>query len=184
MSPQRREQLDRPLTHRDLDDTPEDGNLYEVIDGALHVTPFPDFAHQQAGAQLFGQLYVHVEAGGLGKVFFSGLKIVLDEPTGVGPDIVYISHGRMDRMREDGYHGAPDLMVEVLSSRPERDRVVKAAKYARAGVPHYWIVDPGARILRAYRLEAGHFALAGDFTGPFEPELLPGLTLDLTRLWV
>jgi Uma2 family endonuclease len=184
MSPRPREQLDRPLTHRDLDDTPEDGNLYEVIDGALHVTPFPDYPHQESVGQLFTQLNVHVRAKGLGKVFPSGLKVVLDEPTGVGPDIVFVSQARMDGMREDGFHGVPDLIVEVLSSRPERDRVVKAAKYARAGVPHYWIVDPRGGTLRAYRLEAGHYALAAEARDRFEPELFPGLTLDVTELWV
>lgn len=184
MNPQPGEQLDRPLTHRDLDHTPEDGNLYEVIDGVLHVTPFPDYPHQEAAGQLFTQLNVHVRSSGLGKVFPGGLKVVLDEPTGVGPDIVYVSHGRMDGMHEDGYHGAPDLVVEVLSSRPERDRVVKAAKYARAGIPHYWIVDPRDRNLRAYRLQAGHYVLVGDFRDRFEPELFAGLSVGLTQLWL
>lgn len=184
MTSQPRERLDRPLTHRDLDHTPEDGNLYEVIDGVLYVTPFPDVAHQEAGAQLFTQLNVHVRAGGLGKVYFSGLKVVLDEPTGVGPDIVFISQGRIDALQPDGYYGAPDLVVEVLSSRPERDRVVKAAKYARSGIPHYWIVDPRDKNLRAYRLEAGHYVMAGEYRDRFEPELFPGLTVDLTQLWV
>lgn len=184
MSPQPGEPLDRPLTHRDLEHVPEDGNLYEVIDGVLLGTPFPDYRHQEAAGQLFAQLNAHVRSRGLGKVFSSGLKVVLDEPTGVGPDIVYISHGRMDAMHEDGYYGAPDLVVEVLSSRPERDRIVKAAKYARAGIPHYWIVDPKDRNLQAYRLEAAHYRLAGEFRGRFEPELFPGLVLELDQLWV
>jgi Uma2 family endonuclease len=43
---------DRPLTHLDLDQLPDDGNRYEVIDGVLHVTPFPGFAHQRAATRL------------------------------------------------------------------------------------------------------------------------------------
>jgi hypothetical protein len=31
--------VEHQLTQRDLDYTPDDGNLYEVIDGALVVTP-------------------------------------------------------------------------------------------------------------------------------------------------
>lgn len=34
----------------------------------------------------------------------------------------------MDLMREDGYHGPPDLIVEVLSSKPQLDRYVKLRK--------------------------------------------------------
>ena len=45
--------LDRPLTQRDLDHTPDDGNRYEVIDGVLYVSPFPSYAHQEAAGQLF-----------------------------------------------------------------------------------------------------------------------------------
>lgn len=178
------EPLDRPLTHRDLDDTPEDGNLYEVIDGVLHVTPFPDYRHQGAVGELFAQLHAHVRSKGLGRVFPAGLKVVLDEPTGVGPDIVYISKGRMDGMRDDGFYGAPDLLVEVISSRPARDRIVKAEKYAHSGVPHYWIVDPKGRSLQAFRLEAARYRLVGEFHDRFEPELFPGLVLDLELLWV
>lgn len=184
MTHQPGDRLDRPLTHRDIDHTPEDGNLYEVIDGELYVTPFPDYRHQKAGTRLCTQLDNHVQANELGEVFSAGLKVVLDEPTGVGPDIVYVSLARMDGMQEDGYHGAPDLIVEVLSSRPERDRLVKARKYARAGVPHYWIVDPRARTLQAYRLEAGHYVLAAEANDRLQPELFPGLTLNLTALWV
>jgi Uma2 family endonuclease len=75
------------LTQRDLDYTPEDGNLYEVIDGELSVTPFPGFAHQRVISKLFGALYGHVAERALGEVFTSGLKVVLGEPTGVGPDL-------------------------------------------------------------------------------------------------
>lgn len=178
-----REHLDRPLTYRDLDDTPEDGNVYEAIDGVLHVTPFPDYRHQEAATQLCTQLNVHVRTHGLGKVFAAGLKVVLDESTGVGPDIVFVSLARMDGMQEDGYHGVPDLIVEVLSSRPERDKVVKALRYARAGVPRYWIVDPRQRMLRAYRLESGRYVLSAEASDRMEPELFPGLLLDVAALW-
>src|SRR5688572_1459029 len=32
-----------PLTWRDLDDTPDDGNRYEVIDGVLYVSGYPTY---------------------------------------------------------------------------------------------------------------------------------------------
>lgn len=186
MALQSKDILDRPLTHHDLEHTPDDGSMYEVIDGVLYVTPFPTYSHQEANGQLFRIVDTHVRSHGLGKVFHSGLKVVLDEPTGVGPDIVYISSSRMDGMREDGFHGAPDLLVEVHSSRPERDRFVKAPKYARSGVPHYWIVDPSQRTLVAYRLEAEHYRLSAEVGGEasYEPELFPGLLIELRHLWI
>ena len=38
----------RPLTVADLAQMPEDGHRYELIDGALVVTPAPSWEHQRA----------------------------------------------------------------------------------------------------------------------------------------
>jgi len=180
-----RDPFDQPLTQRDLDDTPDDGNRYEVIEGKLYVTPFPDHAHQRAGTQLVAILVQHVSEQGLGEVFMSGLKVVLDEPTGVGPDVVYIARERMGGMRPDGYYGAPDLLVEVLSSRPSLDTKIKKDKYASAGVRYYWIADPAGRTLWEYRLERGAYTLVAEVSGDdrFRPELFPRLEIALGRLW-
>ncbi len=180
------EALDHKLTHRDLDYTPDDGNRYELIDGELHATPFPTYAHQNAATRLTTLLDNHVRAHGLGNVFAAGLKVVLDEPTGVGPDIVYIASSRMDGMREDGYYGAPDLIVEILSSKPQLDRYVKMKKYAQARVAYYWIVDPKACTLSSYTLDGKRYRLVAEHQREhvFQPRLFDGLQIDLTELWV
>lgn len=177
--------FDRPLTHRDLDQTPDDGNRYEVIDGALHVTPFPSTAHQQVATRITVALFNHVDKHGLGQVFMAGLKVVLDEPTGVGPDVVYVSNDRMDGLKPDAFYGAPDLVIEILSSKPSLDQVVKKQLYARAGIPHYWIVDPQAHRLWAYRQEGERYRLTTDLQGsePFTPDLFPGLVVQLGDIW-
>jgi Uma2 family endonuclease len=177
--------FDRRLTHRDLDHAPDDGNRYELINGLIHVTPFPSPAHQRAATALTALLYAHVQEHQLGEVFAAGLKVVLDEPTGVGPDLVYISAARLDGMKDDGYHGVPDLLVEVLSAKPALDTQIKKQTYESAGVPHYWILDPEHRQLFAYRLENGQYRLIADPHGDetFEPDLFPGLSIALRKLW-
>ena len=176
----------RGLTHRDLDATPDDGNLWEVIDGSIYVSPHPTPAHQYVITKLTTLLVTYVDRHALGKVFCSAIKVVLDEATGVGPDLVYISTDRLDGLREDGFYGPPDLMVEVISTKPALDRIVKRDKYARAGVPHYWIIDPGKRTLEVYRLEGGRYSLPSEFAGAgvFCPDWLPGLELNLRKLWM
>jgi Uma2 family endonuclease len=178
--------FDRPLTHRDLDHLPEDGNRYEVIDGELHATPFPTAAHQHALSQLVIILGQHVREAALGKVFASGLKVILDEPTGLGPDLVYLSKARLGGLREEGFFGPPDLVVEVVSSKPALDQIVKKQRYARAGVPPYWIVDPDDRKRWAYQLRGNRYELADAPSGEesFTPDLFPGLTIDLAELWL
>jgi len=45
--------IDRPLYLEDLRATPEDGNRYEVLDGALVRTPPPGTSHQRVVGELF-----------------------------------------------------------------------------------------------------------------------------------
>jgi Uma2 family endonuclease len=174
------------LTQQDLDYVPDDGNRCEVIDGVLCVTPFPSYPHQNAQSELLRILGEHVKARRLGRVFSAGLKVVLDEPTRVGPDVVHVVAARMDRMRLDGYYGAPDLLVETLSSKPQLDRAVKLNAYARAGVAHYGIIDPAARSMDVYRLQGQRHHLVAQLAGdlPPGPELFPGLTFPRGKLWV
>jgi Uma2 family endonuclease len=42
------------------------------------------------------------------------------------------------------------LVVEVALSSLRFDRTTKAAMYARAGIPHYWVVDAEHRCVEAY----------------------------------
>lgn len=51
----------------------------------------------------------------------------------------------------------PHLVVEVLSTDRAADQIRKFAKYAAAGLPDYWIVDPDGPILTGYRLVDGSF---------------------------
>jgi Uma2 family endonuclease len=150
------------------------------------VTPFPNTAHQHAATQLVIILGNHVRQQKLGQVFMAGLKVVLDEPSGVGPDVVYISNARLDGLRSDGYYGAPDLIIEVLSTKPALDQLVKRQKYAQAGVPSYWIVDPDQKRLLAYRLDGDRYQLATQPEGEaiFEPDLFPALEIPLANLWL
>jgi Uma2 family endonuclease len=77
--------------------------------------------------------------------------------------------------REGGLVRAADvvLAVEIISRGSRRlDTVVKAAEYADAGIPHYWVVDlgePAGRVhLMAHHL-AGPFGYVdpGPATGTF-----------------
>ena len=59
-----------------------------------------------------------------------------------------------------GIHGAPDLIVEVLSpGTAKNDRGYKKDLYEAAGVKEYWIVDPVLRSIEAYLLSDGKFVL-------------------------
>jgi Uma2 family endonuclease len=56
------------------------------------------------------------------------------------------------------FTGTPALAVEVLSTNRGDDLIRKMAKYAEAGLPHYWIVDPRAQTLTTYAVVEGLYA--------------------------
>ena len=57
------------------------------------------------------------------------------------PDLAVILRGNDAVVGERMIEGAPDIVVEVLSSDRNRDLVRKRQVYAEAGIPEYWIVD-------------------------------------------
>ena len=175
------------LTYRDLWYVPEDGNRYEIIEGEVYVTPPPSVTHQRVSGNLGRILMNHVVAHDLGLVLLAPVGVVLEKPSGVQPDIIFVAKQRLSIVQEKAVFGAPDLVVEVLSpSTGARDRGVKKDLYARTGVQHYWLLDLRKRTLQALRLDEGAYARETERTGNaiFRPSLFPGLVIRLADVWV
>ena len=69
-----------------------------------------------------------------------------------GPDILFVSNGRLEIIADAWLMGAPDLEIEILSaSTAGRDRGIKRDLYERHGVAEYWIVDPEGEAVEAWR---------------------------------
>jgi len=84
--------------------------------------------------------------------------VILAKRDVVQPDIVVVSDAR--QISERGIEGPPLLVVEILSrSTRERDRTVKAQRYARLGIQHYWLVDPDERRVECLRAKDGVYEL-------------------------
>lgn len=123
-----------------------------------------------------------------------GWWIFVEVDVQLGEDVVRpdLAGWRRERLPEPDTRPiavVPDWICEVLSESNEaHDRVTKRALYARSGVEHYWIVDPGARTLEALVLEGGRWVDAGSFDEtavavipPFESVELPIGRLFLPR---
>ena len=131
---------------------PDDGNRYEVVDGALFVTPSPSRPHQHAAFQLARLLADYTDATRVGQVVMAPADVVYGARTMVEPDlfVVPLVDGRRSRSAEE--EGPLLLVVEVLSSTTaRRDRTVKRSLYQRQGVPEYWIVDTRRRVIERWR---------------------------------
>jgi len=129
---------------------------YEVIDGALFVTPAPGTPHQEIVMRLSVLLYGFARQHGLGKVFGNPLDVLFAEGDYVEPDILFVGRDRADILSDRGVEGPPDLVVEVLSpSTAARDRGIKLERYRHFGVPEYWVVDMDERLVEVWRLADG-----------------------------
>ena len=138
----------RALTRDDLDTMPDDGHRYELVDGTLLVSPSPTLRHQLAVKRLLRLLddASPAELTSLPAPF----DVVLSDGTVFLPDVLV---ARQADLTARDLPAPPVLAVEVLSpSTRSIDQVLKYARYAEAGVDHYWIVDPDEPSLTAYRL--------------------------------
>ena len=161
------------LTYKDYEALPADGRRYEIHDGELSVTPAPSPRHQEISGNLNEILRGHVKTRGLGKVFYSPIDCILSDITVVQPDLLYLDPGRLNLVSDRGIEGPPTLVVEILSPTTTAiDRSTKRQLYAKYGVPHYWIVDPEARVVEAYVLSEGVYQLSARVAGS-EPVSLP-----------
>jgi Uma2 family endonuclease len=125
------------FTVDDLERMPDDGRRYEILDGALVVSPRPRVLHQEVAAELAVQL----RAACPGELrVIPEPAVMLSRYTEFDPDIVVVHQDHIDDIR---VAEPPLLVVEVRSpSTALIDLNRKKAAYEKFGVPSYWIIDP------------------------------------------
>ncbi|WP_131796220.1 Uma2 family endonuclease, partial [Candidatus Protofrankia datiscae] len=128
---------DDGFTVDDLEEMPDDGRRYELVDGVLLVSPAPRWEHQRACLNLAIILEAANREGSDDLVVFGPTPDVRKgRHTSVQPDVCVVR--RDDLVRGERYLAVPVLVVEVLSpSSLGIDRLLKRDVYARLGVPHY-----------------------------------------------
>ncbi|MFB9276524.1 Uma2 family endonuclease [Cohnella cellulosilytica] len=150
---------EQPVTYDDYAAMPDDGNRYEIIDGVLEMmSPGPTKIHQGVSRELLFILLQSCRSEY--EIYYAPFDVILSRTTVLQPDIIMIHRSRLEIVKKHGVEGAPDLVVEILSpGTRKRDKVVKAAAYAKHQVPEYWLVDPEARTLEQYRLDGERYEL-------------------------
>lgn len=175
------------LTYEDYAAIPNDRNRYEILEGDLFVTPAPTSQHQRVSRNLQFAIHQFVTQRALGEIFNAPIDLILEATTVAQPDLVFVSRAWWSIVTTRGIEGVPDLVVEILSpATAKTDQTTKARVYARHRIPHYWIVDPEARVLEAYELSGDVYRLAARASGEsdFPPTLFLGLIISLADIWV
>jgi len=147
-----------PATAADLVALPA-GKRAEVIRGAVVEKAAPSYEHgdaQSSLAELLKPPFQRGRGGPGGWWIATEVEIELETHEVYLPDVVGWRLERVpDRPRGRPIRTRPDSVAEVLSkSNAEDDLGAKLVSYHRAGVPHYWIVDPEHETLTVYRWNA------------------------------
>jgi Uma2 family endonuclease len=169
-----------------------DEERWELIEGhAWGMSPAPLRGHQGISGLLCRRIGNFLE-GKPCKAYSAPFDVLLpasdeaDEEVGtvVQPDIIVICD--RSKLTPRGARGAPDLVVEIVSPRTaKKDYETKYHLYERHGVREYWIVDPGARAIHAWRLGAdGRFGEEALYEeGQLPSTVLEGFVVDLKELF-
>ena len=128
----------------------------ELIGGKLvAMSPSPLVNHNRVSRNIF-HIFNSYLKGRRCEPFSDGVDLYLTEDDRFIPDMMVVCDP--DKIKPNGVHGAPDLVVEVLSPGTMRnDRTYKKDVYARCGVQEYWLVSPNEKSVEVYRLDGGEF---------------------------
>jgi Uma2 family endonuclease len=104
----------------------------------------------------------------------------------VQPDVLFVAKANFGRLEEDGVHGGPDLVIEVVSpSTAQLDKKAKRRVYAQAGVKEMWLVDPLLSQIQRYDFarDAAKPVQLIEENETFATPLLPGLEFSAAEIF-
>ena len=134
-------------------------------------------------------LQFYVEAKNLGKIYSEPYQVKMTFKDGIHgrePDVFFVKTENFDRIQEQFFEGAADLVIEIVS--PEsvvRDTQEKFEEYEAAGVKEYWIIDYNRRTANFYGFdEIGKYQLLPiSPDGKFSSRVIEGLWVKIEWLW-
>ncbi len=168
-----------PMTYDDVLDIP-DLERRELIEGELFVSPAPHWQHQDVLIHLiyhFGPRVLVTK----GKLLSAPIDFKISETTVLQPDLLYLSPAKSPYLSKSGQiTGPPDLVLEIVSPLSRgTDSFRKPNLYAKAGVPEYWLVDPGKQQMAVHSLHVGRYIInTSNADGSVSSRVLPDLSID------
>ncbi len=129
----------------------------ELLGGRIYMMSSQTVNHSQIASNIYYAFRSYLK-GRTCRPFNDSVDVYLTENDRVIPDAMIVCNKNIIKL--DGIHGAPDLIVEVLSpGTTKKDKGYKKNLYETAGVKEYWIVDPITHSIEVYILTDGKFIL-------------------------
>jgi Uma2 family endonuclease len=151
-----------------------EGTLAQLINNQIIMSPAPTNSHQEVLGEIFCQLLLFVKKNMLGIVRIAPFDVYLSRRNAFQPDIIFISNDNLPKLRERGFYGAPDLVIEILSPASWRfDAEDKKDEYERSGVKEYWMIDSKEKTAEGFYLSGNEFQPVASSTGTITFQLFP-----------
>ena len=132
-----------------------DGERAELIDGQIYYLAVPTRTHQRILLSLSRKIADYIDSkNGNCEIYPAPFAVYLNEDdyNYLEPDISVICDP--SKLDEKGCHGAPDWIIEIISTGSRQmDYYKKLFKYRTAGVREYWIVDSEKNRITVYNFE-------------------------------
>jgi Uma2 family endonuclease len=147
--------MSRVYTLEEYEALPDDGNIYELLEGKLIMSPPPGDDHGSISNLLGTLLTNYVRANKLGKVWQNSRFLIerkSPRDTEFAPDVGFITHPHVPPRSSGAVLRPPMLAVEVKSPSDEKKDIQdKLNTYLRVGVPLVWLVLPDSQRVEIYR---------------------------------
>ena len=161
------------------DETKKPGNeenLYELINGRIFMMSSPNSIHYDL-SEFIETTLKNYFADKQCRVYHAPYDLFLYDKKRISffspaknecgnvfiPDLMVVCD--KNQRKDDGIHGAPDLVVEIVSkSSIRRDYLDKSQSYMYFGVKEYWIVDPMKRKIMIYVATGDDDLLINNYT--------------------
>ena len=174
---------DRIYTMEDIKALPE-GQRAELVDGRIYMMAPPKPDHERMIFQISRRIGNHIEEKNLPcEVLTSNVGVFLfeDDSTYLLPDLKVICDD--SKMGDDGYHGAPEFIIEVLSpATKSRDMLQKLHWYWEAGVKEYWMIDIPKRLVYRHVFKPDYEHDIRSFDDDIAVSICPGFSLNLGQM--
>ena len=129
----------------------------ELINGKVVAMSPAASNHNRIAGDIYGIFWSYLR-GKKCEPFGDGEAVYLTEVDHFIPDFMVVCDP--DKVKSNGVHGAPDLVVEVLSPcTTKNDRGRKMDVYGQCGVREYWIVIPNEKTVEQYIQDNGRLVL-------------------------
>jgi Uma2 family endonuclease len=163
-----------PTTALDIYQMLPEGTRCDVIFNELIMSPSPSKYHQTLLIKLTTILYSLLEETHQGTLLTTPFDVYFEQLNSVvQPDLFIVLKESENIIKRNGVFGAPEIVIEIMSSNRAYDTQRKRALYEQAGVKEYFMIDPENRQTTLLTIDETHnYQQVYDETGVFKSALL------------